>query len=194
MNKTALLIIDMQNDFCHPDGIFAQEAKFSIESIAGIYPNLRKLADSCRDQGIPVIWVKTIWDNDNEVGILAERPFLKNGGLRRGTWGAEIVKELHPQPGDIIVEKKRFSAFYQTELSRILDEWGVRKIIVGGVRTDFCVESTVRDAFCRDYEVIIASDCVASYFQHFHQNSLQVLGTAFSTVMETEEVINQIFR
>jgi ureidoacrylate peracid hydrolase len=190
MNNTALVIIDVQNDYCHPDGVFAQKAKFSIKSIPTIYPNLRKLESVCRDRDIPIIWVKMIWDHDDEVGILANKSaFLKHEGLRRGTWGAEIVSEMDVQPNDIIVEKKRFSAFYETNLSRILEDLGVKKIIVGGVRTDFCVESTVRDAFFRDYEVIIASDCTASYFSHFQEGSLRVLGTVFSKVMETEDII-----
>jgi ureidoacrylate peracid hydrolase len=190
MNKTALVIIDVQNDYCHPEGVFAQKAKFSIESISNIYPNLCKLVSACRDKDIPVIWVKMIWDNDEEVGILANKSaFLKHEGLRRGTWGADIVSEMDVQPNDIIIEKKRFSAFYETELSSVLEKLGVKEIIVGGVRTDFCVESTVRDAFFRDYEVIIASDCAASYFSHFQEGSLRVMGTVFSKVLETEDII-----
>jgi nicotinamidase-related amidase len=131
-----------------------------------------------------------IWDADEEVGILAEKStFLKHEGLRRGTWGAEIVADLEYRDGDPVVEKKRFSAFYNTSLEQLLQRLNVRRLIVGGVRSDFCVESTVRDAFFRDYKVILVSDGTASYFPHFHEATLKVMNTVFAEVKNTEEII-----
>jgi ureidoacrylate peracid hydrolase len=193
MSDTAVLIIDVQNDYCHPDGVFAKVAKFPIDTIPAIYQNINRLVLESREKSIPVIWVKMMWDNDEEVGILGDKStFLKHEGLRRGTWGSELVDKLDVHPDDMIVEKKRFSAFYKTELAEVLKELGVQKLIIGGVRTDFCVESTVRDAFFRDYEVITASDCVASYIQKLHEGSLQVMGTVFSKVMKTDEIIDTL--
>lgn len=188
-----MLLIDLQNDYCHPDGVFARKAQFNVDSIPAIYPNLQKAIRACRERNIPVIWVAMVWDSDEEVGILAERSlFLQKEGLRRGTWGAEVVSELEKLPHDPVVEKKRFSSFFDTTLSDVLDRHGVRKLIVGGVRTDFCVESTVRDAFFRDYDVVVLSDGVAGYFPLLHEGSLRVMGTVFAKVMTVDETIGQL--
>jgi ureidoacrylate peracid hydrolase len=193
MSDQALVLIDIQNDYCHPDGVFAQKAKFNVETIPAIFPNLQQLIAKCRALKIPVIWVKMIWDNDEEVGLLSKRSqFLQKEGLRRGTWGAEIVSDLDVQPTDYVVEKKRFSAFYQTELADLLQRLGVRQIITGGVRTDFCVESTVRDAFFNDYEVTVIADGVAGYFAPLHEGSLKVMGTVFASIKPAQEIIAEL--
>lgn len=190
LQNTALLLIDLQNDYCHPDGVFAQKAKFNVADIPSIYPNINRLIRACRTRNMPVIWVKMIWDSDEEVGILAEKStFLKHEGLRRGTWGAEIVADLEYEPSDYVVEKKRFSAFYKTDLEGLLERLNIRQLIIGGVRSDFCVESTVRDAFFRDYKVILISDGTISYFPHFHEATLKVMNTVFAEVKNTDEIL-----
>lgn len=184
-----MVIIDTQNDYCHPDGVFAK-ANFDVTSIPEIYKNINHLISYQREKQKPIIWVKMIWDNDEEVGLLGKRStFLKHEGLRRGTWGAEIVEDLDVQPSDIFIEKKRFSAFYQTNLDNTLKELDINKFIVAGVRTDFCVESTVRDGFFRDYEIIMAEDAMASYFPALHKNSICVMGTVFCEVKKVNEII-----
>lgn len=189
MDKSAFLVIDVQNDYCEPEGVFSK-ANFDISSIPSIYQNINRLADWQRKRNAPVIWVKMVWDNDEEVGRLSEiSKFLKYKGMRRGTWGAEIVSELDVHEHDIIVEKKRFSAFYDTELDNILKKLGVTELFMAGVRTDFCVESSVRDAFFRDYKVVIVDDCVAGFFQELHENSLKVMGTVFADIKSTEDII-----
>lgn len=193
LTNSAFIIIDMQNDYCKPDGVFAEKARFPIESIPAIYPRINRLVEHCRKKSIPVVWVKMIWDNDEEVGLLAEKSlFLKGEGLRRGTWGAEIVKELQPETEDLVVEKKRFSAFYETDLHEQLQSRNIEQLIFAGVRTDFCVESSVREAFFRDYKVIVAEDCVAGYFIPLHENSLMVMNTVFAQVKHSDDIISAI--
>lgn len=188
-SQTALLVIDVQNDYCHPEGVFAKSG-FDVRSIPPIYRNINLLVDYQRKKNAPVIWVKMIWDTDEEVGHLGERsPFLKHEGLRRGTWGAEIVHELDVDDEESIVEKKRFSAFYNTRIERVLQSLRVEKLIMTGVRTDFCVESSIRDAFFRDYEVVMVRDGVAGYIQQLHENSLKVMGTIFADVKNTEDIL-----
>lgn len=189
MKATALINIDLQNDYCHPDGVFAQKAGFPVASIPSIYPRINELASICRRRAIPVIWVKMRWTSDEEVGLLARKsPFLKEEGLRQGTWGAELVEALDIQPKDLVVEKQRFSAFYDTKLEQELKKREIRTLIFTGVRTDFCVESTVRDAFFRDYENIVVRDAVAGYVDELHQHSLQLMNTVFSDVKEAKDI------
>jgi len=186
--KFATLIIDMQNDFVADEGVLAR-AGMNNATAKQIVPRVRELVDFSRSQAIPVIWVKMVWDTDRELGLLAERsPFLKREGLRRGSWGAQLVDGLEVKPGDLVVEKRRFSAFFNTRLEILLKNLGATHLLVAGVRSDFCVESTVRDAFFRDYDVIVVRDCVAGYFQDLHENAIKTMGTVFSRIMDLEEV------
>ncbi|MDW5594038.1 isochorismatase family cysteine hydrolase [Conexibacter stalactiti] len=187
--RPALLVVDMQNDFVASDGVFAQ-AGLTIEDPAALVGRVAALADRFRAAGGLVVWVKMVWDDDAAVGLLAQRsPFLATAGLRRGSRGAELVDGLRPRPGDAVVEKTRFSAFHATELERLLADEQVETVVVCGVRTDFCVESTVRDAFFRDLAVLVADDAVGGYFPALHDSSLRVMGTVFAEVLGTDAVL-----
>ena len=143
------------------------------------------LVSQARSVGAPVIWVRMEWQDDGDVGLLAERsPFLRERGLRRGTWGAELLTGLDRRPEDHEVLKPRFSAFHRTGLEELLARLGVNTLVLAGVRTDFCVESTVRDAFFRDLRAVVARDAVAGYFADLHENSLRVMSTVFAEVVD----------
>lgn len=183
----AVVVIDMQNDYCHSNGVFAG-AGLVIDDLPGLVGRINTLVGSARSAGVPVIWVRMEWADDAAVGILAQRsPFLRDSGLRAGTWGSDLVSELDVRPEDAVVVKPRFSAFYRTELDEALA--GVTRITVAGVRTDFCVESTVRDAFFRDFEVVVARDAVAGYFPELHENSLRVMGTVFARIDSVDTIV-----
>ncbi len=182
------LVVDMQNDFVADDGVLAQ-AGMDNRSAKAIVPRVRELVEFSRAMGIPVVWVKMVWDSDLELGLLAQRsPFLKEKGLRRNSRGAAIVEGLEVKPGDLVVEKSRFSAFFNTRLEILLKNLRITNLLVAGVRSDFCVESTVRDAFFRDYDVIVVRDCVAGYFQDLHDNAIKTMGTVFARIMNLDEV------
>lgn len=177
---TAVVVIDVQNDYCHPEGVFAH-AGLRLDDLPSLVGRINGLIADARHANVPVVWVRMEWPDDASVGLLAERsPFLRQAGLRRGTWGAELVAGLDVQAADHIVVKPRFSAFYDTKLQDVLEDLGARTIVVAGVRTDFCVESTVRDAFFRDIAVIVASDAVAGYVDDLHQASLRLMSTVFA--------------
>ncbi|MGD9987266.1 cysteine hydrolase family protein [Pseudonocardia sp.] len=189
---TALVVIDVQNDYCHPDGVFAG-AGLRVADLDGLVERITALVAAARAGGRPVVWVRMEWDDDAQVGLLAERsPFLAATGLRSGTWGAELVAGLEPRPGDTVVRKRRFSAFHDTTLDEVLAGLGATTIVVAGVRTDFCVESTVRDAFFRDLRVVVASDAVAGYVDDLHSNSLRLMGTVFAEVAPTDVVVRTL--
>lgn len=180
---TALLVIDMQNDYCHPDGVFAR-AGLRVTGLDDLVQNVNTLAAAARSAGRPVIWVRMEWADDADVGLLAERsPFLRKQGLRRGTWGCELVAGLDRAPGDREILKPRFDAFHRTGLDDLLHGLGVGTLVMAGVRTDFCVESTVRAAFFRDLKAVVPREAVAGYFEDLHQNSLRLMDTVFADVV-----------
>ncbi|RIV40028.1 cysteine hydrolase family protein [Micromonospora radicis] len=183
-STSALVVVDVQNDFCHPDGVFAR-AGFALTGLAELIVNVNTLVRAARDGGRPVVWIRMEWSDDESVGVLAERSrFLRREGLRAGTWGSELVDGLDVSAEDLVVTKQRFSAFYRTDLESRLRGRGVTTLVTAGVRTDFCVESTVRDAFFRDFRVVVAQDATASYVDDLHANSLRVMNTVFAQVTE----------
>ncbi|KRV47858.1 hypothetical protein AQ490_05725 [Wenjunlia vitaminophila] len=189
-NDTALLVIDVQNDYCHPDGVFAA-AGLRVADPDALVDRINALVAAARAHHRPVIWVDMEWPDDASVGLLAERsPFLRTRGLRRGTWGAQPLAGLDRRPEDHRVTKPRFSAFHRTDLAALLGELGVGTLVVAGVRTDFCVESTVRDAFFRDLRAVVAADAVAGYVEDLHRNSLRLMGTVFAEVVPGDAAVD----
>lgn len=186
---SAAVVIDVQNDYCHPEGVFAR-AGLKVDDLQGLVERVNTLVRAARAGGRPVVWVRMQWNDRADVGLLAERsPFLCEEGLRVGTWGARPVEGLDESPQDHVVTKKRFSSFHETDLDRVLTDLGVNRLAVAGVRTDFCVESTVRDAFFRDLEVVVAEDAVAGFFPDLHESSLRVMGTVFAHVHDVTTIL-----
>ncbi|MFE7626116.1 cysteine hydrolase family protein [Streptomyces sp. NPDC057509] len=184
--RTALVVVDMQNDFCDPSGVFAR-AGLRVDALDTLIAHINTLIAAARAAGQPVIWVRMEWADDAAVGLLAQRsPFLRTEGLREGTWGAAVVPGLDQLPDDTVVVKARFSAFHRTALADVLERLGVGTVVVAGVRTDFCIESTVRDAFFRDLHAIVPEEAVAGYFEELHHNSLRLMGTVFAEVVPLE--------
>jgi ureidoacrylate peracid hydrolase len=135
-----------------------------------------------------VIWVRMTWNKKSDLGLIAYRSaFLAERGLRRGTWGAELLEGLTSKPEDWTVEKTRFSGFFKTDLEERLRAAGIDRLVIGGVRSDFCVESTVRDAYFRDFDVRVPTEIVGGYKQDMHEASLKLMNTVFSKVVATEE-------
>ncbi|HLV71859.1 MAG TPA: isochorismatase family cysteine hydrolase [Vulgatibacteraceae bacterium] len=185
--RPALLVVDVQNDYCHPGGVFAK-AGLRVGGLDDLVANINGLAAAARSAGRPVVWVRMEWAADADVGLLAERsPFLREEGLRPGTWGSELVAGLDRAPGDHEIVKTRFDAFHRTGLDGLLRDLGVDTVVVTGVRTDFCVESTVRSAFFRDLRAVVPREAVAGYVEDLHLNSLRLMGTVFAEVVSAED-------
>lgn len=186
--RAAVVVIDVQNDYCHPDGAFAGVG-LTLADLDGLVASVNRLTAAARAAGQPVVWVRMIWDTDEDPGILGRRsPFMANA-LRRGSWGAQPVDGLEVDPADHVVEKRRFSAFHETALDDLLREQGVTTLVAAGVRTDFCVESTVRDAMFRDLEVLVPRETVAGYVADLHEHSLRLMDTVFAWVVPLDEVL-----
>ena len=166
--RTAVLVVDMQNAFGSPGGMF-DRVGVPIGSIQDAVAPTRAAVDAARQAGLKVIYLKMGFQADlSDLGTNggAQEQFfahmgIPDGVLTRDEWGTDIVDELTPEPGDAVVYKTRFSGFYDTELDDLLRAAGIMHLIVTGCTTSICVESTVRDAFFRDYTCIVLEDCTA---------------------------------
>ena len=189
-DRSALIVIDMQNDFVREGAIMeVPEARRQI-------PRIKKLIDCCREMKVPVIYTMQVVDPVLCPLEVIKIPFLKNAGMREGTEGVEIINELAPQPGDIIIKKRRFSAFYNTELELVLNnirgQGQVDTLIICGTVTNICCESTVRDAFFRDYKVVFGSDINSALDEDAHNATLRNVKQIFGRVMDCESIIEAL--
>ena len=166
--RTAVLVIDMQNAFGSPGGMF-DKAGVPITSIQAAVGPTRATVDAARRAGVKIVYLKMgfkadlsdIGDHDAPLGRFHLHLGVKDGVLERDTWATDILDELAPRDGDTVVYKNRFSAFYETELDTLLKAEGIKYLIVTGFTTSVCVESTIRDAFFRDYHCVVLEDCTA---------------------------------
>jgi nicotinamidase-related amidase len=176
-NKTALVVVDMQNDFCAKGGWMDSRGINVSPNRAPIGP-LSRLAPRFRVEKIPVVWVNWGVRKDllniapslrhahnptgEEVDLGSPVPGTRSEVLRVGSWGAEVVDELNANGGDIQVTKHRFSGFWDTDLDAILRGLGVKTLLIGGVNLDQCVMTTLEDASFLGYDVVLVSDCSAT--------------------------------
>jgi nicotinamidase-related amidase len=177
--KTALLVIDMINDYIHPEGAYGKQG-ISNPKVQDMVPRIVKLMEVCKQSGIPVIGIVHITHRNAggapvDLGLmLAPRPFLRQQGLGQGTWGTKIIDEI-PQC-DFVIEKVRLNAFFQTSLDTLLRGLGVSTLLLAGIQTNYCVESTARAAWDLDYQFVVVEDCVTCFDPRLHQASLETLG------------------
>jgi ureidoacrylate peracid hydrolase len=166
--QTALLVVDMQNAFGSSGGMF-DKAGIDITGIQQVVAPTRSAIEAARAAGIRVVWIKMgfqpdlsdLGAEDVPNGFLMLHLGVKDGVLDRETWNTDIVNDLAPADDELVIYKTRFSAFYRTDLDEILRGWGVKYLVITGCTTSICVESTIRDAFFRDYHCILLEDCTA---------------------------------
>ena len=175
---TAVIVVDMQNDFGSPKGMFGR-AGIDLTGIRATIEPTRHVLASARRTGMKVVYLKMAFRSDlSDAGAPDSPNWLKHlpmqagesvtapdGGpsrvLIRDTWNTEIVDELSPEPGDVVVYKHRFSGFFETDLDAILKNSGIRNLVFTGCTTSVCVESTIKDAMFRDYHCLLLEDCTA---------------------------------
>ena len=209
IRKTATIVVDMQNDFGTPGGMF-DRAGLDVTEIQKVVPPTERLLAATRRAGIPTIYLKMAYSEDlADMGAHAspnrnQHEFLNVGKqvtsptgqesriLVRDTWNTEIIDALRPEPGDQVIYKTRFSGFYETNLDAILTEIGVRYLIVAGCTTSVCVESTIRDAMFRDYSAVLAADCASEFPKESHDASLEIIQARFGWVSSSEQLIGAL--
>jgi ureidoacrylate peracid hydrolase len=200
IGKSALIIVDMQNDFVHPDGGFAStareipDASIDMPFLIGTIPYVKRLAAAFRDTGRPVIYIAHVVKPDFSD---AQWPYWRLGltpsdnrtFIVEGTWGAQIVDDLTPQDGEHLVIKKGFGGFSNTPLDTILRNMGVTTCVVTGVTTCVCVSTTIRGGVEHNYHMILVSDAVAEVSRDTHEAELKTMARIFADVKSTDEVI-----
>jgi ureidoacrylate peracid hydrolase len=191
----ALHLVDMQNGFCKPTGSFAKMTAgrgLSIDLCEKAIGGCQRLLEAARLADIPVVFTRYVYHHDYvDGGVLLEKyPEMKEiGSLAEGSWDAAIIDELAPRPTEFVIDKSRYSSFYGTRLEPILNGLGVTSLVVGGVTTNICVETTVRDASQRDYRVFVVSDATGELNQARHDNALEIMAYGFGWVVESDKVL-----
>lgn len=186
----ALIVIDMQNGFCVANG-FMDQIGLGYEASASVIEPIGRLVEASRAAGIPIVFTRYSLNEDySDGGLLMEVfPQIKGtGGMVRSTWDADVVDALEPLPGEIVLDKTRYSAFYDTDLEERLRALGVDTVIVCGVTTNICVESTVRDAFFRDIRTVVPSDGTAAVTPALHEGALEDFRYGFGQVGTVDEI------
>ncbi|MGQ9847451.1 MAG: cysteine hydrolase family protein [Bacteroidales bacterium] len=204
--ETALLIIDMQNDFVNPGG-FGEFLGNDVSLLRKVINPIRLVLENVRKTNL----IKVIHTREGHRPDLSDCPISKRkrGNLKvgigdigpmgrvliRGFKGHDIIDELKPIDGEPIIDKPGKGSFYSTDLHLILQNWGIKYLIVTGVTTEVCVHTTVREANDRGYECLILEDCVGSYFPEFQEVGIKMIkaqGGIFGWVSRSEEFINSI--
>lgn len=180
--KTALLVMDCENDLVHQDGVIAKAMGYApmIEK-NGTLGHIRTVLDAARAAGVPVIFVKIALDMlkpeefPRRGQFFLNLPRIAGAALQKGTWGAEIHDELKPAPGEHVIGKCVVSAFARSKLEEILKQHGITDLILTGVATNMVVESTARAAVDKGYSVITVENGVTTFSEEVHQAALATL-------------------
>lgn len=185
VSRTAVIVIDMQNAYASPGG-YLDLVGFDISGAARVIANTKAVLEVARAAGMPVIYFQNGWDADyveaggpgspnfhksNALKTMRERPELQGTLLAKGTWDYDLVEDLKPQPGDIVLHKTRYSGFFNSQLDSTLRSRNIRNIVVVGIATNVCVESTLRDGFFLEYFGIVLEDATHQAGPEFVQQA-----------------------
>jgi biuret amidohydrolase len=191
LDACALMVIDMQNDFILPG------APLEGWNCMAIVPKIAELVLFFRKNNRPVIWTQHIHQH-NDIGLLGPMwpstgPDSPTKALVKGTPGVEIVADLPaPITSELVIEKRRYSAFFQTDLELNLRTMGVKTLLITGVHTNICCEATARDGFMRDFQILSVSDAQTAITRELHEAALVSTMVAFGRVADTRQVIEEL--
>ncbi len=198
--ETALVVIDMQYAFAHPDygiGKVAKERgrfevfKYLFATLTPVVANIQRLQKVCRENGIEVMFVNT------ESYTTDGRDLSPNYKLRgyfyvAGSKDVQTLEEVKPVGGEIVFKKLSTCAFTSTNIDQVLKYMGITKLLATGIRTNYCVETFIRDARDRGYEVVLVEDCCTTLSEEFHRFSCEVIEDVFCKVKTTDQIIKMI--
>lgn len=175
-DRSAVIVIDMANDFVFPKGVIADAGGPDYQRRAqAIIPGLRRLLDAARQAGIAVIYTTDAHTpGDDELKKWPPHAM-------KGTWQAEIVPELAPKPGDVVLEKRTYSSFASTDLDRALRERGITRLYITGLHTDCCARHTSGDAFQKGYDQVWVADGLQAFTPEAHQSGLEYFKAWYAT-------------
>jgi biuret amidohydrolase len=198
--KTAMIVVDMQNDFVAPG------AAMETPAARQIVPKLAEALRICREAGIKVVYTAHVHRRDGcDMGLFDDLhpPIANRDALVDGTRGVDIYPELAPKTGEHVIKKHRYSGFFGTDLDIILREWGVDTVVISGTTTENCCHATARDAMFRNYRVVFLSDATATYdypdrgfgampAADVHHATLVILAASTAHVMSVEDMRTRV--
>lgn len=197
---TALIVIDMQYGIAHPDyGVAKKAAEDGRGEIMGYFfrrlprviDNIRRIQETCRESKIEVIFVK-VQSYTRDGRDLCPSYRIKGFQYPPGSKDAEILEELKPAGDEIVLNKLSTSAFTSTPIDQLLRYMGLTKLLVAGVNTNYCIETFIRDACDRGYEVVLLEDCCATIVEEHHRVTCEETEDIFCKVRSTDQVIGAI--
>jgi len=204
LKRLAIIHVDMENAFATKGGFFDLMG-WDLTECQKILGPIGKVNDAARAKGIKIIYIahqfaKDLsdsggpdsghWHKDLPLTLYREHPEWQNQLLKEGTWGCQIVDELKPQEGDIVLPKSRYSSFYNTSLDFVLQTYNIKYLAFTGIATNICVESTIRDALFRGYFPILIKDCAAAAGPPFMQDAvIHNMTICFGWITTSEKII-----
>lgn len=208
-NDAVLMVIDMQNTYLHPEGGLSRNG-VDISPLAPVVPAVARLISECQIRELPGFYTRQTYFSP-DAGMAAKRVWPRtrkgdetgtHGGVHptpyatEGSWDHEIIDEIRalirPVPLDRVIDKPRYSAFYQTGVANLLSILGRRTLIICGVTTNVCVDSTVRDAFFRNYDTYVVREAVGSAQPHLNEAFLENFDLFFGQVVTLEEITGML--
>lgn len=204
IGTSALIVVDVQNDFVSEGGYFDRLAKMHPETgvdrgfLASTIPNIRRLVEAFRMLGRPVVYITHVLEPDYADACFPywrmppDTDPLEAQFIVVGTWGARIVDELKPAPGEKVVVKKGFNGFHRTPLEAILRNLGVTTCVMTGVTTCVCVSSTTRGGVERNFRMMFVSDSTAEIHREWHQAELATMEYVYADVVTTDQVLEML--
>ncbi len=198
VEKTAVIVVDMQNDFVR------EGAPMSLPSCREAIPNAKRVIDACRKAKIPIIYLKflagpketLIWTWSPKL-VPEEKCCWKNHkryypDIKKEAEVSDIIQEIYPEPGDPIAEKYGYSGFYDSNLENILRAHQIEYTIVFGALTPICVDDTISGAFERQFKVLAISDAMGTFDEEYHKNSLRRIAMKYGRVLTTDEFLDEL--
>ncbi len=194
--NAALLVVDVQNDFAAEGGMMDREGN-DLTMSQSMVPYLEKFIDAAREAEVPVIFIRNVYNTDSnwylsdvwleQAARVRQGSYVIHSVCAPDSWEGDFYK-VRPAEKDVIVTKHRFSAFQDTDLDLILRSRDIRTLIMTGIATNVCVESTARDGFFRDYYIVFTSDCTATFSKEDHEGTLNNIRRFFGEVVTADEV------
>ncbi len=199
IDRSALIVVDLQNGFCHRAGTLGRSG-LDTERLSSVIPGLRMVIERCREASMPVVWtLQEHFENDRRRARkrLAPHTAKRRGTVAlAGTWDAAIVDELADLADDpaLIVRKHRFGGFYGTRMDTLLGMLGTEAVFVTGLTTNACVETTIREAYLRDFDVVAIEDCIAGVRPAWESVAIDVWQQYFGITCTSGEFVEWIGR
>jgi ureidoacrylate peracid hydrolase len=193
---TALLVVDVQNDFCHEDGVCATAGEYPVERTKPVVARVTELLEAARGAGLQILHprLRVDWDTEDELWLGRLLRLNQPNLCAPGSFGEAAYEGAEERPGEPVVYKRRFSAFWETGLTERLRELGVTQVMVCGVATNICVQATACDAFMDGFRVLFVSDASGAYSQEGHDAALELIDLAYGDVVDTSTVVDALAR